>query len=88
LRFDVGYSWYHLQSATDRFYNAANNRDQTGQSGTNVGHEFDLRFRWQVTPQAEVTVGYAHFVAGEWTRRLVRPDDTDFAYLELSLKPF
>jgi hypothetical protein len=88
LRFDVGYSWYHLQSATDRFYNAANNRDQTGQSGTNVGHEFDIRFRWQVTRQAEVTVGYAHFVAGEWTRRLVRPDDTDFAYLELSLKPF
>jgi hypothetical protein len=88
LRFDAGYSWYSLQSATDRFYNAANNRDQTGQSGTNVGHEFDIRFRWQVTRQAEVTVGYAHFVAGEWTRRLVRPDDTDFAYLELSLKPF
>ena len=88
LRFDAGYSWYALQSATDRFYNAANNRDQTGLSGTDVGHEFDVRIRWQMTRQAEVTIGYAHFVAGEWTRRLVRPDDTDFAYLELSLKPF
>jgi hypothetical protein len=27
-------------------------------------------------------------VAGEWTRRQVRADDTDFAYLELQLKPF
>jgi hypothetical protein len=88
LRFDAGYSWYALQSATDRFYNAANNRDQTGLSGTNVGHEFDIRIRWQMTRQAEVTLGYAHFVAGEWTRRLVRPDDTDFAYLELQLKAF
>jgi hypothetical protein len=88
LRFDVGYSWYSLESATDRFYNAANNRDPSGQSGTNVGHEFDIRFRWQVTRQAEVTVGYAHFVAGEWTRRLVRSGDTDFAYFELLLKPF
>lgn len=88
LRFDLGYSWYSLESATDRFYNAANNRDPSGQSGTNVGHEFDIRFRWQVTRQAEVTVGYAHFVAGEWTRRLVRSGDTDFAYFELLLKPF
>lgn len=88
FRFDLGYSWYSLQSATDRFYNAAVNRDQTGQSGTDVGHEFDVRLRWQVTRQAEVTVGYARFVAGEWTRRLVRSGDTDFAYLELLLKPF
>jgi len=88
LRFDLGYSWYRLQSATDRFYNAADNRDPTGQAGRNVGHEFDLRLRWQATPRAEVTLGYAHFVAGEWTRRQVRPGDTDFAYLELLLKAF
>ncbi len=88
LRFDLGYSWYFLQSATDRFNNAANNRDQTGLSGTDVGHEFDIRIRWQMTPQAELTFGYAHFVAGEWTRRQVRAGDTDFAYLELQVKAF
>jgi hypothetical protein len=88
LRFDLGYSWYRLESATDRFYNAAVNRDVTGASGDDLGHEFDFRLRWEPTASWQVTLGYAHFVASEWTRRQVRGGDTDFAYLELQFKPF
>ena len=88
LRFDLGYSWYRLQSATDRFYNAANNRDATGASGADLGREFDVRLRWQAARGLDVTLGYAHFVAGAWMRRQVRGGDTDFAYLELQWKPF
>ncbi len=100
LKFDVGYSWFKLYSATDRFNNLASvptqnaaNRDLTGQSGRNVGSEFDIRFLWQVTPQTLVTVGYAHFVTGGWSRKRLggigRPSsDSDFAYVEVMTKVF
>lgn len=96
LKFDVGYSWFKLQSATDRFSNLASvptqsslNRDSTGQSGRNVGSEFDLRFLWQATPRTLVTVGYAHFISGEWTKnRLPGRKDSDFAYVEVLTKLF
>jgi hypothetical protein len=100
LKFDVGYSWFKLYSATDRFNNLASvptqnaaNRDLTGQSGRNVGSEFDIRFLWQVTPQTLVTVGYAHFVTGGWSKNRLggigRPsNDSDFAYVEVMTKVF
>ena len=101
LKFDVGYSWFKLYSATDRFSNLASiptaqnniNRDQTGQSGRNVGSEFDIRFLWQYTPQTLVTVGYAHFISGEWTSNRLRvagrpTNDSDFAYVEVLTKLF
>lgn len=87
LRVDLGYSWYHLASATDRF--AGNgSRDRTGESGSMIGHEFDIRARWQATERLEVILGYAHFIAGDFTRNTLRSDDTDFAYLELNLRVF
>lgn len=88
LRFDFGYAWYALQSAADRFVNGAVARDPSGRSGNDVGHEFDIRLRWQYSARAELTLGYAHFVAGEWTQRVIRPGDTDFAYLQLQLQAF
>jgi hypothetical protein len=88
LRVDLGYSWYWLASDTDRFSAAANARDKSGNSGNSVGHEFDIRARWQVSSQLEVIAGYAHFVAGDFTRTAIRPDQTDFGYLELNLLAF
>lgn len=87
VRMDLGYSFYWLASDTDRF-SAANLRDRQGQSGSMIGHEFDGRIRWQVTPKVEAILGYAHFTAGDFTRGQGRPQDTDFAYLEISLKAF
>ena len=88
FRMDFGYSWYALASATDRFPAADNARDITGSSGNNVGHEFDIRGRWQVTKQFEAILGYAHFQPGDFTNAVLRPEDTDFAYLELNLVAF
>jgi hypothetical protein len=88
LRVDLGYSWYWLASDTDRFSAAANARDKSGNSGNSVGHEFDIRARWQVSSQLELIAGYAHFVAGDFTRTSIRPDQTDFGYLELNLLAF
>ena len=88
LRVDFGYSWYYLASDNDRFAGANNARDKTGHSGSSIGHEFDIRARWQLSKKFEATLGYAHFTAGEFTRNTVRPGDTDFAYLELNIALF
>jgi hypothetical protein len=88
LRVDLGYSWYHLASATDRFNGANNARDRTGRSGSDVGHEFDIRARWQITKKLEAIIGYAYFTPGDFTRNAVRPGDTNFAYLEFNLALF
>jgi hypothetical protein len=87
LRADFGYSWYWLASGKDRFLTSLA-RDRSGGSGSFLGHEFDIRARWQLHPQAELTAGYAHFADGEYTRKAIRPGDTDFFYLELSLRAF
>ncbi len=88
LRIDFGYSWYWLDSATDRFAGASNTIDATGASGTNLGHEFDIRARWQITPKLEAILGYAHFIPGTFVEAQVRPGDTDFAYLEVNVNAF
>jgi hypothetical protein len=87
LRIDAGHSWYWLDSATDR-YLLDSLRDVSGRSGRFLGHEFDIRFRLQATRRMEVILGYAHFSPGEFTRNVIRDEDTDFAYLEVSLTAF
>jgi len=62
LRVDLGYSCYHLASGTDRFAGANNARDSTGRSGSNIGHEFDIRARWQITEKLEAIMGYAYLL--------------------------
>jgi hypothetical protein len=87
LRVDFGYSWYWLASDTDRL-NTANAHDRSGSSGDFVGHEFDIRARWQMTPKIEAVLGYAHFIPGDFTKNTVRSGDTDFAYLEINVRAF
>jgi hypothetical protein len=88
LRVDFGYSWYYLASATDRFAGANNARDPSGLSGSEIGHEFDIRARGQVNKRLEAILGYAHFTAGDFIGQVLRPDDTDFAYLEFNYSFF
>ncbi|TDU70745.1 alginate export protein [Prosthecobacter fusiformis] len=87
VRMDLGYSYYWVASDKDRF-SGGGLRDPQGNSGSMIGHEFDGRIRWQVTPKVEAILGYAHFTPGDFTRNQGRPDDTDFAYLEISIKAF
>jgi hypothetical protein len=36
----------------------------------------------------EVILGYAHFFPGDFVRNTIRPGDTDFAYLEVTVNAF
>jgi Alginate export len=86
LRMDFGYSWFALASARDRFNNATGQaRDRTGASGDEIGHEFDMRARWQITKKVELIPGYAYFAPGDFTENAIRPGDNNFAYLELNV---
>ncbi|KIO50368.1 alginate export family protein [Nitrosospira sp. NpAV] len=105
LRIDGGYSWFWLASSTDRFNNLLDgnnsairnpgfNRDPTGRSGDFIGHALDIRARYKLTPNIDTTVGYSHFVSGNFTRNrqmaaLGRsPRGSDFFYVEVVISAF
>lgn len=88
LRVDFGYSWYWLASDKDRFANANNARDITGNSGGFIGQEFDIRARYTLEEKTEITLGYAYFKDGSFIQNRVRSGDTDFAYLEINHRFF
>lgn len=93
VKVDAGFSWYRLDSATDR-WRGANLRDQTGASGKDVGKEFDLRVRFPINQYISANLGYAHFWAGDFTTATAkkndssRRDNSDFLYAEFSISAF
>lgn len=96
VKVDTSFSWYKLDSDTDRWNAGANLRDQTGRSGKDLGKEYDLRMRFPINQYASLNLGYAHFWAGDFvqdtSRRVAgqanRDDSSDFFYTELTLLGF
>ncbi len=96
VKVDTGFSWYRLDSATDRWAAGNNLQDVTGNAGRDLGKEFDIRVRFPVNQYASLNLGYAHFWAGDFvktTSRLVagqsnRSDTSNFFYTELTLYGF
>ncbi len=93
LKIDTTFSWYKLQSSTDR-WNNANLQDSSGQSGNEIGKEFDIRIRFPINKQIKLNLGYAKFWAGNFTEQLTnlsgdtRSDQSNFFYTELSVSAF
>lgn len=101
LKVDAGYSWYRLDSATDRWNNAGL-RDTTGRSGKDVGEEVDVRVRFPINKYSSVNLGYAYFWAGDFTKNTTRNvtpggltvadptrrDNSEFLYAEFTVSAF
>ncbi|MGV3519352.1 MAG: alginate export family protein [Luteitalea sp.] len=88
LRVDAGLSGYWLASATDR-WNVAGLRDLSGQSGTFMGHEFDVRVRFPIGTRLGVNLGYARFQPGAFTAATSgRTNASHIPYAEVTLHPF
>ena len=87
VRIDGGYSAYWLASDTDSFVNA-NLRDNTGNSGSFLGHELDLRTRIELDKRIDLNVGYAWFLPGEFTQTQGKGRETHFAYVEATFRLF
>lgn len=83
VRVDAGWSWYWLASDTDK-WSTTNLRDPSGQSGSNMGQEFDARVRFKLGSHTDVAIGYAHFWPGEFTQNQGRDRDSDFFYIEIA----
>jgi hypothetical protein len=106
LRVDLGFSWFWLASSTDRYYRAnaaaGTKRDYYEKFGSHIGNEADIRARYALTKNTEITVGYSYFKAGKFTENNIwsTPDpttpggakygrgDSNFAYIEISQKLF
>jgi len=83
---DMGYSSYWLASGTDSTPGGLY-RDPTGDSGTFLGNELDIRARFRF-PYVETTLGYAWFAPGEFIKNVGRPDNTNFFYVEITPRLF
>jgi hypothetical protein len=94
VKVDAGYSWYRLDSATDRWNAGKNLRDQTGLSGRDLGQELDVRVRFPINKFVSTNIGYAHFTAGGFTKSTSqkidpdRRDSSNFLYVEIAATTF
>jgi len=98
MKVDTGFSWYKLDSATDRWNAGANLRDRTGRSGKDLGKEFDVRVRFPISQYCAINLGYAHFWADNFIKNAVnipsnnneinRKDTSNFFYTEVSIYVF
>ncbi|MEP0844905.1 MAG: alginate export family protein [Phycisphaerae bacterium] len=84
---EVAYGAYWLAEDSDSWA-SARRRDPNGESGECIGQEIDTRLAWTPDPRVTVTVGYAHFMPGSFTRRTGPADDSDFFYVETVLQLF
>ena len=93
VKFDGGYSFYWLASATDRFNNLLggfDNRDITGDSGKFLGHGLDARVRFMPAKFIDVNMGYMHYTNGIFVTNRQQnllgksANSSDFVYIELS----
>ncbi len=87
LRIDTGYNAYWLASDSAA-WKRANLQDKTGQSGSFLGHEFDIRFRYKINPRIESEASYAYFTPGEMPRNLGKSQNSNFFYLQMTFSAF
>ncbi|MGZ8153081.1 MAG: alginate export family protein [Methylovulum sp.] len=93
VRIDTGYNAYWLQSDTEA-WNRANLRDVTGNSGSFLGHEFDIRMRHKLNPYVDWSLSYARFTPGDFTRTVsddvgaFATEPSNFFYFEVSMNAF
>jgi hypothetical protein len=97
VKIDGGYSYYWLESKTDRFNNllsGSKNRDVTGNSGRFLGHGLDARARFKIFKLIDTNIGYTHYNNGDFVLNRQQAaigkssKTSDFAYVELSLNIF
>lgn len=89
---DTGYSWYKLDSATDRWAAGNNLRVANGSAGSDLGQEWDIRVRFPVVDKVSANVGYAYFKGGDFVKTAYassnRKDTSNFFYVELTVSAF
>jgi hypothetical protein len=84
--------WYLAQSR-DAF-GSSGLRDVTGQAGTSLGHDVELRAQWAINANLDFDVGYVHWFKGSYFNRLPATvglptggdEDTDYFYVQMRVR--
>jgi len=82
VQVDGGYTWYWLQSSTDRFNNllaGSNNRDKTGESGNYIGSGPNFRIRAKPWTFVDMIFGYSYFMTGDFVQNMQTTANGEFA---------
>lgn len=94
VRGDAGFNVYWLESDTGA-WTRANLQDRTGNSGSYLGQEWDIRMRHKLNPYVDWSLSYARFNPGDFTKAQARPvtgpfttEASNFFYFEVSLNAF
>jgi len=94
FKVETGYNAYWLASPTEA-WNRANLRDLTGNSGSFLGHEYDIRFVHNINPYIDWSLSYARFEPGNFVKAQNKTgtgpftsEPSNFFYFEISLNPF
>jgi hypothetical protein len=99
VKVDTGFSWFRLDSATDRWNAGGDVIDTSGGSGRDLGKEYDLRVRFPINQYASLNLGYAYFWGGNFVTSPAtfrapglgtpnRSSESEFFYAELTLLGF
>src|SRR5215831_3767444 len=84
--------WW-LAQAKDEFQ-GANLQDPTGQAGTYLGSELDVRLAWTVSPNLLLEAGWLYLIKGSYYSNLLKqgvpgsPNDKNTDYVFLSMRLF
>ena len=87
VRIDTGYNAYWLASDRDA-WSRAELQDKTGKSGDFLGHEFDIRLRYQMTKRIATDFSYSRFTGGNFPKNLGKTDDSNFFYAQVLVNAF
>lgn len=87
LRMEGSYNFYWLASKTDS-WKRANLRDETGNSGNEIGQDFDFRTYYKINKNVRTVLGYAHFIPGNFAKAVGRGGVSDFIYFEINIDFF
>jgi hypothetical protein len=83
------YHRFYLANKQDFLYNAAgvgSARDATGQSGSHVGDEMDLRFNIHVNRHQDVLLGYSKLWAGNFLQKQKPGVSPDLFYVQYNFR--
>lgn len=85
LKCELIHRGYWLASDTDAWVKSGR-RDATGNSGSFVGQETDVRLVWQVRTNLEIDLAYAHFFPGGFTANTGAAPASNFMQVAAALR--
>ena len=87
LSFTLGYHQFWLAEEKDAWYlNKKLYRDKTGNSGDEIGREFDIVGTWTIRKGMDIQFGYGHFWPDEFAKNVASDKEANWVFLQFQYK--